>query len=59
MKTYEEKYKWLISKLKVANIDHWEMDALVKLESPIYFQYYKVEDKQNIDYTIEWAMNNE
>ena len=29
MRTIEEKYRWLLSKMQLTNVSHWEHDALV------------------------------
>jgi hypothetical protein len=36
--TTEEKYNWLISKLKIGDIDFWESDAFIFI-LPMYFQF--------------------
>lgn len=37
--TIKEKYNWLLSQLKVTDVDFWEGDALIRLQRPLYFQF--------------------
>ena len=35
----EEKYNFLLSKLKPTNIDYWEQDGLLCIPADFYFQF--------------------
>lgn len=53
--TIEDKYNFLVSKMKVTDIDLWEKDAL--LRCVIYFQM-KDEEVPSVEEAIELAMKD-
>lgn len=59
--TYEEKYKWLLSKLRIHNIDLWEKDALIGFTVHPYFQFSNSTEPidTNVDMAIELSMSQE
>ena len=63
MLTTEEKYNWVLSKLVITDIDAWEKDALVQLDTSIYFQFWDdtipFVGSLAVDKAIEWAIKNE
>lgn len=54
----EEKYQYLLSKLKAEYIDLYEQDALLEMPTGIYYQFSD-EKQYDIDSAIQWAMNDE
>lgn len=57
--TYEEKYKWLLSKLEIRDIDYFEQDALIILEEDLYFQFPSSKGTPDIDSAVEYSMSQE
>lgn len=49
MPTLQEKYDFLLRHLKVVHVDLWENDALLELDSQLYFQFSDKPDLENID----------
>lgn len=55
MYTTEQKYKWLLSMLKVVNVDYYEQDAMLHMNT--FFQFNKG-DVLSVEGAIEMAMND-
>jgi hypothetical protein len=49
MHTYKQKYEFLLSQMKITNVDLWEQDALIEID-PIYFQFAFVKPETTEDY---------
>ena len=49
---YEDKYKWLLSKISVTDVSLWENDALITMK-PIYFQFNHLEDFNNSETMLD------
>lgn len=58
--TLKQKYDYLLSKMKVTNIDLWEQDASVTIEH-LYFQFDSgsAPDTWSLDQAVVAAMNTE
>lgn len=65
-KTLNEKYSFLLSKLKVCHVDVCEQDALLQLKTDLYFQFSSEDtdrllshDLASVDLAVEQAMLDE
>ena len=58
--TLKQKYEYLLSKMKITDVDLWEQDASVRME-PLYFQFDSgsAPDTWKIDKAVQAAMNTE
>lgn len=58
--TLKQKYEYLLSKMKISDVDLWEQDACVRMES-LYFQFERGEapDQWKIDKAVIAALNSE
>lgn len=58
--TLKQKYEYLLSKMKITDVDLWEQDACVRMES-LYFQFESGEapTEWKIDKAVQAAMNAE
>ena len=56
--SYEDKYKYLLSKLYVADVDLWEKDALLQMSS-IFYQFNEHPSERTFDEIIEGQMTRE
>ena len=50
--SYEEKYKWLLSRMYITDVDFWEKDATISMPD-IYYQFWDEEDEKSFDQIIE------
>lgn len=55
--TVEEKYKFLLSKLDIHDVDYWEQDALIGMPST-YFQF-NGQTLPSADDVVKALMNNQ
>ena len=55
MATVQEKYDYLLSKLKVTDVDLWEHDALIRMDA-LFFQFGSSGPDDSIDKCVEAAM---
>ena len=55
MYTTEQKYKWLVSQLSIKEIDLWEQDAMLHMNT--FFQFNNG-DVLSVEGAIEMAMND-
>ena len=54
----EQKYKYLLSKLYVSDVDLWEKDALLQMSS-IFYQFNEHPAEKTFDEIIEGQMTRE
>lgn len=54
----EQKYNWLLSQLRISDIDLYEQDALLRFKkgSSVYFQFSS--EPKSVDEAVELAMND-
>lgn len=55
MATVQEKYDYLLSKLKVTDVDLWEHNALIRMDA-LFFQFGSSGPGDSIDKCVEAAM---
>lgn len=58
MYSYEQKYKYLLSKLYISDADLWEKDALLQMGS-IFYQFNEHPEERTFDEIIECRMTKE
>ncbi len=56
--SYEQKYKYLLSKLYISEADSWEKDALLQMSS-IFYQFNEHPSERTFDEIIEGQMTRE
>ena len=54
--TYEDKYNYLLSRMKVSDADLWEKDALLQMSS-VFYQFNEHPAERTFDEIIEAEMN--
>lgn len=59
MSTVQEKYDFLLGLLEMTDVDLWEMDALLKLKRPLYFQFSYPPGPGTIDECVQAALDAE
>jgi len=59
MFTTEQKYEWLLSKLRITDVDYWEHDALISLPNRICFVAQDINKVFTVDQAVEIAMRME
>jgi hypothetical protein len=60
MRTLQERYDFLVKRLKVSDIDYWEYDALLKMKPFCFcFDPRTLDSLSNIDDVIDLAIETE
>lgn len=55
--TVDQKYQFLLSKLKISFVDVLENDALINLQSSIYFQFSSDDEQRVINNDVDYAIS--
>lgn len=53
--TYEEKYKWLLDKLEICEVDYLENDAILVVNNNRYYFQFSGDDP-TVDGAVEFVM---
>lgn len=56
--TYEQKYNYLLSRMKVTDVCLWEKDALLEMSS-VFYQFSEHPTERTFDEIIEGQMTKE
>ncbi len=56
--TYEQKYNYLLSRLRISDADLWEKDALLVM-MPMFYQFNEHPSEKTFDEIIEGQMTRE